>query len=188
MNFNSDVFRKMTRTLLSLVRDGLRFHPWKTMLDNIRGSGTNGCHCCRDFLPKYLQYIAKSAPRVKACSLRHRPGNPHKPLQRDIDEAVSATTPLAGHMELDNVLPRPSAVRPSRCRLSPSTLAPAADAHCHQALHHHHDTKTRGRPAAAIPVSRIALPAHLAGLLDASLYFCSLKRPNKIHCLHGVLS
>lgn len=101
-------------------------------------------------------------------------------------KAVSATTPLAGHMELDNTLPRPSAVRPSRCRLSPSTLAPAADARSHQALHHHHATKTRGQPAAAIPVSRTALPAHLVGLLDASLYSCSLKRPNKIHRLHGV--
>lgn len=133
-------------------------------------------------------------PRVKACSLRHRPGIPHKPLQRDIDVlVVTASTNLCRPPPLllgtwNWTTPchvRHTAVHLSRCRLSLSTLAPAAEASCHQALHHHHATKTRGRPAFAILVSCTALPAHLVGPLDASLYSCGLKRPNKIHRLHG---
>lgn len=91
---------------------------------------------------------------------------------------------------------RHTAVHQSRSPLSLSALAPAGTkATCRRALHrrrHHlvpaqvtccrcHAIKREEGPvAAAISADRVALLAHLAGPLDASLHPCSLPTPKQV--------
>jgi hypothetical protein len=110
-NFSNDAFRKgvMLGTSLSSARDGSSFRPWKTVLGNAMSSTT--------LLPKMSpkhKHQAKTLEHSMLSPSSSLSGHPAQTLPKEhrranchnSRKAVSTSTPLAGHMEPDNTLPR----------------------------------------------------------------------------------